>query len=179
MSKATGRDRVSVKIIKAAANIISPSIPKLCNRCFATATFPRIWKTAEVIPLFKGGNKTNVDNYRPISILPVISKIIERYGVSEKCVEWFKSYLLDRWQFVTVSQEMCIQSGVPQDSLLGPLLFIIFITDIPCNQSIMPPSISLLMIPPCHSSPMLVPSKVICKRVPTIFLNGQTIISWF
>ena len=78
MSKATGRDRVSVKIIKVAAKIISPSLAKLCNRCFATATFPRMWKTAEVIPLFKGGDKTNVDNYRPISILPVISKIIER-----------------------------------------------------------------------------------------------------
>ena len=78
MSKATGRDRVSVKIIKVAAKIISPSLAKLCNRCFATATFARMWKTAEVIPLFKGGDKTNVDNYRPISILPVISKIIER-----------------------------------------------------------------------------------------------------
>ena len=81
VSKATGSDRVRVKLIKAGAKAIAPSLSKLFNLCFsmATATFPQIWKTAEVVPLFKNGDKTKADNYRPISILPVISKIIERY----------------------------------------------------------------------------------------------------
>ena len=79
VSKATGPDRVSVKLIKAGAKAIAPSLSKLFSLCFSTATFPQIWKTAEVVPLFKSGDKTNADNYRPISILPVISKIIERH----------------------------------------------------------------------------------------------------
>jgi hypothetical protein len=79
ISKATGPDRVSVKLMKAGAKAIAPSLAKLFNLCFSTASFPQIWKTAEVVPLFKGGDRPNVDNYRPISILPVISKIIERH----------------------------------------------------------------------------------------------------
>ena len=79
VSKATGPDRVSVKLIKAGAKAIAPSLSKLFNLCFSTATFPQIWKSAKVVPLFKSGDKTNTDNYRPISILPVISKTIERH----------------------------------------------------------------------------------------------------
>ena len=79
VSKATGPDCVGVKLIKAGAKAIAPSLSKLFNLCFSTATFPQIWKTAEVVPLFKNGDKTKADNYRPISILPVISKIIERH----------------------------------------------------------------------------------------------------
>ena len=79
VSKATGSGRVGVKLIKAGAKAIAPSLSKLFNLCFSTATFPQIWKTAEVVPLFKNGDRTKADNYRPISILPVISKIIERH----------------------------------------------------------------------------------------------------
>ena len=88
VSKATGSDRVSVKLIKAGAKAIAPSLSKLFKLCFSTATFPQIWKTAEVVPLFKNGDKTKADNYRPISILPVISKIIERH-VLELLINYF------------------------------------------------------------------------------------------
>lgn len=80
ISKATGPDRVSVKLIKAGAKAIAPSLAKLFNLCFSTVSFPQIWKIAKVIPSFKGVEKSNVDNYRPISILPIISNIIERHA---------------------------------------------------------------------------------------------------
>ncbi len=56
ISKATGPDRVSVTLMKAGAKAIAPSLAKLLNLCFSTASFPQIWKTVEVVPLFKGGD---------------------------------------------------------------------------------------------------------------------------
>ena len=48
------------------------------NTILSTATIPTSWKTAKVTPLFKGGDRTNVSNYRPISVLPLPGKIIEK-----------------------------------------------------------------------------------------------------
>ena len=62
-----------------AAPIIAPSIAKLINYLFITSLFPQRWKTAKVTPLFKGGGPENVKNYRPISVLPVLSEVIERH----------------------------------------------------------------------------------------------------
>ena len=50
----------------------------MINHSFTTCTFPDIWKTARVTPIFKAGDPADPGNYRPISILPVISKVIER-----------------------------------------------------------------------------------------------------
>ena len=67
-----------VSVIKYLDSIISPILSKIINKSFCTSSFPNFLKKARVIPLHKGGNNDNPSNYRPISILPVFSKIIEK-----------------------------------------------------------------------------------------------------
>ena len=74
----TSTDELPVKIFQSNSHLISPTISKLINRCFSSTTFPSCLKIAIIRPIFKRGNPNNVSNYRPISILPYIAKIIEK-----------------------------------------------------------------------------------------------------
>ena len=78
-SKATGVDGLGPRIIKLAANILTPSITILINKSINAGKFPTQLKFAKVLPIFKGGTKSDPSNYRPISILPTISKIYEKH----------------------------------------------------------------------------------------------------
>ncbi|XP_022803272.1 uncharacterized protein LOC111340657 [Stylophora pistillata] len=77
--KAAGIDKISARFLHIAALILAPSIARLINMSFSTGTFPTRWKTANVTPLFKQGAASDPSNYRPISVLPVVSKVIERH----------------------------------------------------------------------------------------------------
>ena len=76
-SKAIGVDKIPIKVLKLSIAIIAPSMTKLFNYAIQNGVFPRDWKVAKVIPLHKKGPKNLLDNYRPISILPAISKAFE------------------------------------------------------------------------------------------------------
>ena len=77
-NKATGIDKISCKIIKLAAPAISDSLTLIFNQAITLSTFPDEWKMARVIPLHKSGQRNIPGSYRPISVLPAISKIMER-----------------------------------------------------------------------------------------------------
>ena len=77
-SKAPGIDNITGKFLKDGANALAAPIAQLCNLSIRTSQFPSCCKIAKIKPLFKKGSKTEAKNYRPISLLPIISKVIEK-----------------------------------------------------------------------------------------------------
>ena len=77
--KATELDGLTPKIIKPSCNVIANPLLQIINICIHTGTFPASLKLAKMLTIFKGGDKSDPSNYRPISILSVISKLIEKH----------------------------------------------------------------------------------------------------
>ena len=78
VTKAAGIDQISGKVLKDGARVLAKPISEMCNLFMALGSFPDACKIAKVKPLFKKGSKTDPSNYRPISLLPLLSKVCER-----------------------------------------------------------------------------------------------------
>ena len=77
-SKATGLDKISARLLRECADLISNSLCLIFNCSISTGVFSDEWKCSKVIPLFKNGSHSELNNYRPISIIPVVAKVFER-----------------------------------------------------------------------------------------------------
>lgn len=78
-TKATGPDGISATMLKNTATSIAPIVTQLCNMSIRSGIVPESWKTSVIVPIHKQGDSANPGNYRPISLLPIISKVLERH----------------------------------------------------------------------------------------------------
>ena len=77
-NKATGIDLLPPNMLKDCSEEIAQPLSHIINLSLSTNTVPSLWKSAKICPVFKSGNSDMVENFRPISILPVLSKLLER-----------------------------------------------------------------------------------------------------
>ena len=208
-NKATGTDSLPPSLLKDCSRFLASPLAHILNLSLNNSTVPSMWKLAKISPTFKSGKLEHAENYRLISVLPVLSKILEkavhlqlyiflesnnllydcqfgfrkvrstklattlfcdkirkemdkcrlvgsifldlskafdtigheillekliRFGVCGPELAWFTDYLFNRLQLIEInnitSDKQSITSSVPQGSILGPLMFIIFFNDL-------------------------------------------------
>ena len=99
-AKSFGTDNISSYFLKLALPLIENSLAFLFNTSIETSRFPDSWKVARVTPIFKDGDRADKSNYRPISVMPVISRLFEKLVTNQLC-----QYMNDNGHF------SCGQSG--------------------------------------------------------------------
>lgn len=134
-----GLDGLTVRLLKDAAPVMAKSITYLVNLTISTRVIPSKWKDARVTPNFKSGARNYENNYQLISVLPLVSKVmeyecllhkLEHHRVRGSTLDWFRNYLTTQTQRVhfgkDLSSSQAIQFGVLQGSILGPFLFVLY-----------------------------------------------------
>ena len=103
---------MSPKTIKLAAAVIAPSLLKIIKIGIPTGLYPQLFKNAKLVPIYKGGPNNDPSTYRPISIIPVISKIIEKH-VTKHLFAY-----LNKYNLIHISQSGFRQNHSCQTALI-------------------------------------------------------------
>ena len=98
-NKSTGLDNLPPGLLKDCGTYISKPLCHILNLSFESSTVPKIWKVAKISPILKSGNTKIPENYRPVSVLPVLSKILEKAVYSKLLSYLEKNKLLTKFQF--------------------------------------------------------------------------------
>ena len=97
---APGYDSISMNVVKESFNLICAPLTYIINLSLNSGVVPQEMKIAQVIPLFKSGDKSLFTNYKPVSVLPVFSKFLERI-VYNRLINFLKKYdILSRNQYM-------------------------------------------------------------------------------
>ena len=110
-TNSVGTDGITSRFLRLAANVIASPMCEILNRSITECTFPALWKTARVIPVHKGSAKDNMNNYRPISLLCVMSKILEKHVYNNVISYFNRNKLLVDNQSGSRSNHSC-QTGL-------------------------------------------------------------------
>ena len=86
-NKCTGLDKIPAKVLRLSADIIAPSLTYIFNISLDTGIYVDEWKRAQVIPIYKSEDRRKCENYRPISILPIVSKVFERVDCEQSLLK--------------------------------------------------------------------------------------------
>ena len=92
-------NKLSSRLIRECADLISPYISITFNCCLTTGTFPDDWKLAKVIPIFNQGDRSDMNNYHPISAISAIAKVFERIVYNPRLSSYLsKNNILSKYQ---------------------------------------------------------------------------------
>ena len=109
--KASGLDKIPTKLIKDAGESICKPLAMILNSTFRHGIFPDIWKLARVNPIFKSGSRSDANNYRPISVICVFSRILERI-VHDQVYDYLRSRDI-------LTTEISFSEIVPNDTIFN------------------------------------------------------------
>ncbi|XP_069974804.1 uncharacterized protein [Penaeus vannamei] len=128
-SNSYGSDGISYRFIKDSLPVIVFYIMVILNTSIVMNTFPDSWKLSHVIPLHKGCDKDNVSNYRPISLLPIFSKVLEKIVANQLMTFLESQRLLSKSQY-GFRQKLSTETALMKGSILGPIMFSIYVNDL-------------------------------------------------
>ena len=122
-SKASGADGITMVMLKQTFPVIGPHLLRIVNASIRTGTLPDDWKLAVVTPLFKSGDASDVNCFRPVSVLPTVSKLAERV-VCNQLVEYLTSHSV-----ICPEQHGFRRGHSTESAMLDAVQFIISETD--------------------------------------------------